>query len=182
MQTVKTALSASVIDGDRDADKQFVIRPANRDLFVRTGEQVIDSCQLGISVELWFAEAQSMIERVRAWADERPEQVRSCYCAAGGKRIDLFVVPAKGKFDFDLADDLVELNTALIKDFNVGRVEVGQVPWGELARFVDVNSSIHVSGEAHGDETNRSRSAPDPNGGTTVTCWATCPRVARIGS
>ena len=152
----------STIDEARDAVREFVIRPADKDLFVRTGAQIIDSCRLRISFELWFEEVQSMVERVRTWAEQRTDRVRACYCSPGGKRVTIFVVPSAGRFDFDLADEVVDLNTSLVKDFNVGRVEVGQVPWNELGRFVNVETAIHVYGEVYGDEPVDGRSAPRP--------------------
>jgi hypothetical protein len=162
MQAPEQGHSRSSIDEGRDAGREYVIRPADRDLFVRTGAQIIESCRLGISVQLWFDELQSMVERARQWAEERPSRVRSCYCSAGGKRVTLFVVPALGRFDFDLADEIVDLNTELVKDFNVGRVEVGQVPWAELNRFVDVGSATHVFGEVYGEQPTGRAETPPP--------------------
>ena len=166
MQAPDPTAVRSTIDEARDAVREFVIRPADKDLFVRTGAQIIDSCRLGIGFELWFDEVQAMVERVRRWAEGRADRVRACYCSPAGKRVTLFVVPTAGRFDFDLADAIVDLNTSLVKDFNVGRVEVGQVPWDELDRFVDVGSAIHVFGDTYGDGAGGSavdrRAAPAP--------------------
>lgn len=130
-----------------DADRPVVLHPENDDLFVRTGRQVISACQLGISLELWLRELDLMIEDVRGWAEAHAGHVRACYCAARGARVVLFFVPATEQFDFDLADALAELNSRLVREFNIGIVEVGQVPADELARFLDVESARQVYGE-----------------------------------
>lgn len=130
-----------------DSDPQVVLHPANDDLFVRTGRQVIGACRLGISVELWLRELDAALAKVREWAAARADSVRACYCAPRVERIMLFFCPKSEQFDFELADGLADLNVQLVKDFNVGMVEVSQVPWEELDRFVNLELARLVYGE-----------------------------------
>ena len=131
----------------RDDERQIVLHPENDDLFVRTGRQVIASCQLGISIELWLSEFHSMLEHVKEWCTEHKEQVRSSFAYPRGAKVVLFVVPAREQFDFDLADALAELNAQLPRDFNIGVIAIHQVPWGELDRFLDPERARHIYGE-----------------------------------
>src|SRR5688500_15106340 len=101
-----------------DGRKTFVLHPEDDDLFVRSGQQVIDACQLGISVELWVDEVQAMAERLAGWSRTRADKVRSCHLAFRGGRVAVFIVPSSGRFDFDLADEIADLNTDLVKSFN----------------------------------------------------------------
>jgi hypothetical protein len=130
-----------------DADPQVVLQPDNNDLFIRTGRQVIEGCRLGISIELWLEELELMQRAVHNWAAERAKLVRACYCAPRGGRIQLFFIPVSGQFDFDLADALAELNDELVRGFNIGMIEVRQVPGDELDRFLDITSARQVYGE-----------------------------------
>lgn len=132
---------------ERDGDVPVVLRPENNDLFGRTARQVISACQLGISVELWLNELTAMLTKVSRWSAERSQAIRACFCAPGGTRTILFFVPVIGRFDFDLADQLTALNAELVKEFNVGMVEVRQVPWEELDRFLNPDSAKLVYGE-----------------------------------
>lgn len=117
-----------------DGRRAFVFHPENDDRFVRTGRQVIDACQLGISIEVWFDELRSMIEQVASWARGRTD-VAAVYAVPRGTKTMLFAIPATGRFDFDLADSMVELEAAL-RQFNIGPIESLQLPPEELNRFV----------------------------------------------
>jgi len=132
-----------------DAERQFVLHPENDDLFVRTGRQVIEACRLGISVEVWFGECKDMFERVSQWARGHAAQVSACYAVPRGTGIGLFVVPKSQSFNFDLADELAELNRELVQKFNVGTVEIHQVPGDELHRFLVIEESRQVYSDAN---------------------------------
>jgi len=120
-----------------ESDSNVVLRPADNDLFIRTGKQVIDACKLDISIELWLHELEGMASHVVDWAQNHKDRITSIYLAARATKIALFVCPASDGFDFDLADDLTSLNTHLLKTFNVGMVEILQIPSDEIDRFVD---------------------------------------------
>ncbi|HXE54419.1 MAG TPA: hypothetical protein VN541_15460 [Tepidisphaeraceae bacterium] len=135
------------IDAALDGAREFVLHPESNDLFVRTGKQVIEACQLGISVEVWLTELSGMLERVIRWAGERATRVRSCFVSPAGSKTVLFFVPTSEQFDFDLADELTDLTSELLKEYNVGMVELGQIPWAELDRFLDPRTAIHIYGE-----------------------------------
>jgi len=135
------------IDELKDGERQYVLRPENNDLFVRTGRQVIEACRLNISVDLWMTELTAMLNNVREWAGAHPAHVHSVYCAPKGARVVLFFMPPGEQFDFDLAEQLADLNRDLLTRFNVGAVEVHQIPWGERHRFLDLDTSWPVYGE-----------------------------------
>lgn len=55
-------------------------------------------------------------------------------------------MPATPRFDFDLADDLAILSQDLITQFNIGMVDVHQIPDSELTTFVDPRFAAVVYG------------------------------------
>ena len=134
------------IDEATDGGRQVVLRPENNDIFIRTGKQVIAACSLGISLDLWMDELQSLIERVAAWTKEHSESIESCFIEPRARCIMLFFVPTSQSFNFDLADELVALNSKLIKDFNVGMVETHQIPGTELDRFINPPMAKQIYG------------------------------------
>ncbi len=77
-----------------------------------------------------------MQEAVREWGAARSAQVQACYVSPRSTRIALFFVPRAGRYDFDLADALTDLNSDLVRRFNVGMIEIQQVPADEVDRFV----------------------------------------------
>ena len=134
------------IDAGQDSGRTVLLRPDDNDLFVRTARQVIDHCQLGISLELWLKELDSLSEAVAAWCDDRGG-VRSCYCAPQGPRVVYFFAPARNQFDFDLADALALFSLQQASRFNVGDVDFLQIPMDELDRFLDPRKAKRVYGQ-----------------------------------
>lgn len=132
----------------RDVDKQVVLHPEDDDLFVRTGRQVIEACRLGISIEVWQHEVGEMIQRVRAWAAAQSKHVRACFVCPRGTKLVLYVIPRSDAFDFDLADELVELHRQVMREFPaVGPVEVLQIPGWESDRYMGTREArpIHAN-------------------------------------
>src|SRR5437588_8140304 len=107
----------------RENESRVLLHPEDDDLFVRTGRQVIEACRLGIGIELWLSELDSMLQTVRDWAGKHASRIRTCFCAPRGSQIALYFSPALNRFDFDLADELANLNGKLVKDFNIGMIE-----------------------------------------------------------
>ena len=131
-----------------DGSRQFVLHPESNDLFMRTGHQVIAACRLSISVEVWLEECVALFSYVNDWACKHKDMIAACYAIPRGDGIGLFFVPKSQSFNFDLADDLAELNRDLAQTFNVGSIEIHQVPQGELCRFVTREESRQVYSDA----------------------------------
>ncbi|MGB7158801.1 MAG: hypothetical protein WBD40_12080 [Tepidisphaeraceae bacterium] len=146
MPNPKTQPDALRLHADHDADRQVVVHPKDDDLFVLTGRQAIQACQLGISIELWLNEFESMLRHVEGWASEHADKVVECFAMPRDARVVLFVIPSSPHYDFDLADELVELNTHLMKAFNIGMVELHQVPEAEVERFLDPSHAKRIYG------------------------------------
>jgi hypothetical protein len=131
-------------------DPQVLLHPEDNDLMVRTGKQVIEACQLNISIELWKLEFDALCLSVKEWATKSNELARSVLIAPRGGKLALFVSPMGNTFDFDLADSLVQLNTLLAQKFNVGMVEILQIPSEEVDRFVDGSKARVLYGNQAG--------------------------------
>lgn len=140
----KTSRTVGHIREKAETVQQFVLHPEDNDLFVRTGRQIIQACQLNISVQVWMEECKSMFAHVVGWVSDRSESVASCYAVPRGAGITLFFVPQSDSFDFDLADELAQLGTKLTHSFNVGAVEILQIPREEVGRFVEHETSQQV--------------------------------------
>lgn len=124
------------VRADRDGQTQYVFHPQDSDLFVRTGTQVIAGCRLGISLEVWFEELLAMRDHLQAWARHNQASVQTVIMSPRGSRTGIFIVPMSATFDFDLADRTVDLEIEIGQKFNVGVVEILQVPDSDLSRFV----------------------------------------------
>ncbi len=140
--------SAIHVRESQDGDRNFVFHLSDNDLFVRTGRQLIEACQLNISIDLWKQELDLMFAYVMDWCGKKHIHVRTCLCEPRRARLVLHFIPKSDGFDFDLADGITELDCYLSRNFkNVGLVEAGQIPWAEMERFVNPNLFFVIYGE-----------------------------------
>ena len=58
------------IHASRDVERQFVLHPADNDVFVRTGKQIIEGCRLSISIGVWLEELRGMFGFLAEWCGE----------------------------------------------------------------------------------------------------------------
>jgi len=129
------------IHEQRDGDAQFVIHPESNDVFVRTGKEVIASCELGISLEVYLGQLSDLFRAVASWGKSHPS-VRAIFAYPNGSKIVLYVVPCTDTFNFDLADEMAHLNRDLVRDHGrvLGMIEVLQIPWQDRDSFVSDNA------------------------------------------
>ena len=143
MQSDQTTKTSCTISESRDGGNIYVLDPANHDRFVRTGKQVIEHCQLAVSVEMWFRDLQLLLGQVAEWCNQQGGRVRACYAVPAAK-VMLFFIPASESYDFVLGAELADLNVRLVRDFNVGMVETRQIPWDDRDRFFNEETSRKV--------------------------------------
>jgi hypothetical protein len=127
------------IDHLRDSHRPFVIAPENRDLFVRTGRQVIAACNTQLRIERWLEVYEAMLGSVRDFAVEHADRVAECFAVPRNAKTVLSFVPRSTSFDFDLASNLAELQFDFQQRFEnvLGSIEVGQIPAWDRDRFLD---------------------------------------------
>lgn len=146
-QPPATSADPARINEDKHGAQRFVLEPADNDKLVQTGQQIIMSCQLTTSVKVWLDELADMISWLSKWAADRSNRIQGMICAPRPARVMLFVVPQSGRFDFDLADELVEMVGRVEDTFNIGTIEAVQVPADEIDRFVGENEGKVVYGQ-----------------------------------
>lgn len=136
---------------DRDADTRFVIHPESDDVFVRSGKQVVASCQIGISLEVWLGELNELFMTIADWCKGHAS-IRAAFAQPIGSRIAIYVAPSSSSFDFDLGDELADLNISLARKYRIlGMIEVLQIPWDDKETFIGQAAKCIYgdSGSAH---------------------------------
>ncbi len=151
MNTNKDSLSDPVeLDESRDGERRFLFHLSNDHRILRTGREVIAACQLDISVEVWVEELNDLLLSVQKWATGQAARIAACYAVLSGGKVCLFVVPQSRTFDFDLADELATLSRTLFQQYNVGPIELGQIPAHEQDRFIHPGDARLIYGLENG--------------------------------
>lgn len=128
---------AVAISAKHDADREFVLSKLNNDVFVRTGKQIIDACELHIGVESWKSNLADLWEEISRLANQHADRVSETYLIPRSGTVHALFVTKGALFDFVLADALAELNLKLRRSRAMyGDVEASQIPTNELSQFV----------------------------------------------
>ncbi len=145
-ETSKPLIESGRIDHVHDAHRPYVIAPENRDLFVRTGRQVIAACNTQLRIERWLEVYEAMLGSVRDFAEENADHVAACYAVPRNAKTLISFVPKSGEFDFELATQLAELQFDFQERFAniVGAIEIGQVPSWDIDRFLDLTAAQRI--------------------------------------
>ena len=124
------------IDAERDT-RRFMLRENNRDdWMVKVASQLIDACNLQTNVQLWLQEAMDLEKRVSEWCGTKPN-VGDCFASYASQGITFFLVMDSATFDFALAGELASQTHQLPSVFNVGPIEMHQIPSDEADHFVN---------------------------------------------
>ncbi|MGF1634125.1 MAG: hypothetical protein ACFCVE_09780 [Phycisphaerae bacterium] len=140
--STKQTQSPFEISAQHDAERRFVITRDDEDRIVQTGRQIIAACNLQVNVTAWFDNLQLVLGDVVSWC-EKTDSVDSCWVEPRSDKVVLSFLPKSGRFDFDLADKMIDLDHQL-QQAGVGYVRTQQVPPSQVSRFVDALRALKI--------------------------------------
>ena len=124
--------------------RSVLITPLDEDRFIVRGESVIRACNLTINAQLWWDELVAAMEEVSAWSHLRQGKLRDVVCDVGSAKVRFYFSTSGKQYDFDLADELTDLELKLHREFNLGYVEVMQIPHDAMNRFAGDDARIVI--------------------------------------
>lgn len=133
-----------------EKDKQVFITSENEDRFYVPMPEAVRRIQIGESRHAWNDELNAMLVAVHQWAchTKARDCIKECYAAPCDGTITIYVVPATGRFDFNLANQITDLDLRLARDFQAVPTEIIQIPGDTddcLMQFVDTRIAISLS-------------------------------------
>lgn len=138
------------IDAKHDGDRIVVLTSVTEDRFVKTCQWLVETTKLGISHDVWLRELHQLLTYVRHWAEARADRVRSCFAAQRDSEMAIYVVPRSNRFDFDLSDELTQLDLELAEKFQACPCDVLQIPDEARDRLEDLAGhrlAVHIYGD-----------------------------------
>lgn len=137
------------IHEDQVAEKRVVVHQSNEHLFVLTGKQMIESCQLVVSIETWLEELRLAKREISEWSSDRSRKydISCTFLIPRPTQLAIYVVRSNQEFDFDLASEASDLVLMLTRDYQLGTLEFFQIPADEAERFIDVSYNLPIYGE-----------------------------------
>ncbi len=96
-----------LVEGTHDDLK--VVR-LDGDQFILTAQQAINACSLATDAARFHTQFQELLEMLYGWVEERKARITSAYISIGQDGINLLIVQKELKADFDLENELVDLD------------------------------------------------------------------------
>ncbi len=128
--------STQVIHQLQHATQQYRIITSNEEIILRTGEQIVQSCQLEMNVVAWSQNFKLMADHVKEWCENRAARIAMALVELRNDKTVFYIIPAQDHYDFDLGGEQAELDIFLNTRGGIGYAETRQVPIWELDRFV----------------------------------------------
>lgn len=126
------------------------ITTENEDRFFLPVREAVQHIRLGESRKVWVDEVNTILNHLHSWVRQQSPRPSSCYATLKGGRIRVFVSPASGRFDCDLADAVSLLNLELIRVSSLVESHVSQVPAETPERngdFLDVDLAFDLTAD-----------------------------------
>jgi len=137
---------------------RVVVETQDEDRFVLSAKKAIEACvQSHLRDEAIKTVKGQVLTPLRRWCEAHASRISSCYASSEGKYLQVFVVGATDRFDFDLEGELSKLEIAM---FDSGwRMSAQQIPLldsedqdtyfniGEAMEIYAVGKQTRIQGE-----------------------------------
>lgn len=137
------------INLDARDGRDVLFEPLDEDRFVLSCGEAVKCAQIGMGVQALGDEIREAIRGARTWLDKRRESILACYATLRDGQILFVVIPSAPSFDFELANDLADLDIE-IAEATLCHCEVIQVPakcTEDLSGFLDPRFLTMVYGD-----------------------------------
>jgi hypothetical protein len=130
-------------------DGEVMVTPTDRDVFFISAERAAQACREAVQADERVARfTHELLVPLRKWCADRTGRVSACFIPLPAGHVCVFVVTPSPRFDFDLAEEVAELERALAQ---AGwRVSVSQLPASDeesLATFFNPDGALQVYAE-----------------------------------
>jgi hypothetical protein len=108
--------------------QQVVVIPENEDRFLTTSRAAAQACQQAERLREWEGQFKEFLGFINTWCQEHEQKVRSCFVTVGDHSLNVLVFIRGDDYNFDLDDELADLDLALFERYPVCSADVLQVP------------------------------------------------------
>lgn len=133
----------------KDGSRPVFVSAKDEERFFTTSQEAAEALRHRDKIAQFQKEIMAILQHLRKWMYSHATVVDKCYFGFRSGRQVIFVVPKSAKFDFDLSDELTQLDLDLAAKFNLSRCEIMQVPGNSpetLSMFIDPGEVILIYG------------------------------------
>lgn len=133
----------------REQGRTVVVCPQDEDRFLMTVQDAAEACRPGQEVLRWRAQLDKLIVYVHEWVKRHVDRVSATYMATADGRLTFFVVPEGTTMDFELSDEIAQLDLEIAHEFDLCKCEVRQIPgrdYAAIATFLDLERAVVLYG------------------------------------
>ena len=132
------------------------------DQFVVTAQQAIDACSLAADAVRFQVQFKDLLETVYSWVEERKNKISSAFISVGQDGITLLVVQVGLPADFELENQLVELDLLIADNQQMNLVPFNTLLVPKVGDEV-LQSFLSSSGSVIGHQVNAEQGQSSQN-------------------
>lgn len=116
--------------------RKYKLIDLDNSVLERTAIELVEGGKMCLNRDLWVANFQATVKRVREWCDERPALIQMVLVDVRSNKVLFYFVPTSDRYDLSLGDQMTALEVELGGGAGIGYVETLQVPSRSLDRFI----------------------------------------------
>lgn len=127
-------------------DGQIMVTPEDQDIFFISAEKATEACREAVKTDERIASFKArFLLPLHQWCENHADRVAACYLPLPTGHIQAFVVTKLTRFDFELSEEIADLERALAKaGWRVGVFQLPKVDDRSLATFFNPEGALEV--------------------------------------
>jgi hypothetical protein len=125
---------------------QVTVTPEDQDIFFISAERAAEACVEAVRLEERVARfKRAFLLPLHEWCVGHADRVSACYVPQPTGHVQVFVITASPRFDFELAEELAALELRLAKaGWRVGVLQLPHAEEASLAAFFNLEGALEV--------------------------------------
>lgn len=110
------------------SEQHILVESDNEDRFMMTMREAAYACKQAQDKQEWQDDFKKFLHEVHQWCEAHAGKVEAGYVGVGDGSLNVFVCTKSADYDFDIDDELTELDIDLVKNHPWLVAEVLQIP------------------------------------------------------
>jgi hypothetical protein len=134
-----------------ESSRQVVVVPEDNDIFITTANAAARACKQSQAGVEWSKQWNDFLVSLNKWCSKHGDKVEAGYVTIGDSALNVLICLKRADYDFELEDELAELDLSLSREYPMVVAEVIQIPnQNELRAGLDEEAPVVVYGDGSG--------------------------------
>lgn len=127
--------------------EDVLIETDDEDRFLMTMKEAAHACKQAENEKKWQDDFKRFLHKVSQWCEAKAEHVRAGYVGVGDGALNVFICTKSATYNFDIEDELSDLDIELVQAFPWLIAEVVQIPLQVKEDQIFSETAVSVYGD-----------------------------------